>query len=144
MKPWGRGKPYAKVTDKAGYVRIFIPDRDPFCQGSPGSRKRYGGVWMREHRWVAAKKLGRKLRKGETVHHKNGRRADNRPRNLEVWTGHHGAGARLDDVVAQWLEDTPRAKVRKILLASRHARMARPAPISGRKASSALRGADRG
>ena len=32
MKPWGKGKPYAKVTDKAGYVRIFIPASDPFCR----------------------------------------------------------------------------------------------------------------
>lgn len=37
-----------------------------------------------EHRVVAEGVIGRRLRRGEQVHHKNGNKQDNRPDNLEV------------------------------------------------------------
>lgn len=53
-----------------------------------------------EHRAVMEKVLGRQLMPDERVHHRNGKRADNRPKNLELWTLSHPAGQRVSDAVA--------------------------------------------
>ena len=48
------------------------------------------GTYKYEHHLVMEKMLGRPLRKGERVHHRNQNRADNRPENLElVMLGKH-------------------------------------------------------
>jgi hypothetical protein len=48
---------------------------------------RHNGNFVVEHRVVMEQKLGRPLTPGESVHHKNGVRDDNRPENLELWVG---------------------------------------------------------
>jgi Zn finger protein HypA/HybF involved in hydrogenase expression len=54
--------------------------------------------WIPEHRVVMAKILGRELLKGESVHHKNGIRNDNREENLELWVTSPRYGQRAVDI----------------------------------------------
>ena len=56
-----------------GYVTIYTPDHP---------RANNGAVF--EHILVAEEKIGRYLTKDEIVHHINGKKDDNRPKNLEI------------------------------------------------------------
>jgi hypothetical protein len=54
------------------------------CIGVDGYR-RFSNSGILVHRFVAEKILGRPLKKGETVHHKNRIKSDNRRSNLWVF-----------------------------------------------------------
>lgn len=62
---WNGGR-----TRRNGYIFIKNPDKD-------GKR-----FYVREHRSIIEKKIGRKLKEEEVVHHINGKRDDNRIENL--------------------------------------------------------------
>lgn len=80
-------------SDKGGYVQI---------RTLAGDGK--NGKYTYEHRLVMEQMIGRPLIKGETVHHKNGIRNDNRPENLELWSEAQPYGQRVSDKVAYALE----------------------------------------
>jgi hypothetical protein len=59
------------------------------------------GRYMLEHILIMEDKLGRQLLPGETVHHKNTIRNDNRPENLELrLKSKHPAGGSAQDMLS--------------------------------------------
>lgn len=89
MYPLNSRKGSGRYTNNQGYVLIYKPDH-------PTSQK---SGWIMEHRYVMEQMLGRALYADENVHHKNGKRDDNRPTNLELWTVMQPSGKRVDDLV---------------------------------------------
>jgi len=74
--------------ESLGYVLVYSPDH-------PRANKKY----VFEHILKMEEKIGRFLVRGETVHHRNGIKNDNRIENLELWTKNHGSGCRVEDII---------------------------------------------
>ena len=82
MKKQGKTM-YSPRTDKDGYVTIYVK----------------GKGHIKEHRHIMEEILERSLKEGESVHHKNGVRNDNRPENLELFISNHPAGQRGKELI---------------------------------------------
>lgn len=78
-----------RTKNRHGYIYLRNPEH-------PNANS---NGYVMEHRVVMEKMIGRYLKPKETVHHKNGIRDDNQPENLELWSGEHGSGQRVADLV---------------------------------------------
>lgn len=98
--PYDYGAPFralhpevlTRTINRNGYVEVLPAKGDAFARAT-----KTGGRVL-EHRLVMARHLGRPLKRGENVHHKNGVRHDNRLANLELWTRPQPTGVRLSDL----------------------------------------------
>jgi hypothetical protein len=108
------GDPTVNRRGKAAFRATLdwrnVDDVRRMCWGQQGSGYR-GAIWpehpsaspkgyISEHSAVMCAVLGRPLLKGESVHHRNGVRHDNRPENLELWASAHRPGQRVTDLIA--------------------------------------------
>jgi HNH endonuclease len=92
LTPLNQRKGWYKASN--GYIYIWEP-------GHPNANR---NGYVAEHAKVMAMVLGRPLLPGEEVHHRNRKRDDNRPENLELWTrGQQPPGARVNDLVEEAL-----------------------------------------
>lgn len=85
---------FETVRQDGDYLALAVPFDHP--GGTKG--------WMLQHRYLMQKHLGRALLPGETVHHKNGLKTDNRLSNLELWVTHQPSGQRPEDLL-EWADE---------------------------------------
>lgn len=71
-----------RLKTVSGYIRVWVPRLDNRTNDGTGKP----GNYILEHRLVMQKHLGRKLKRMEIIHHKNGIKDDNRLENLEIVT----------------------------------------------------------
>ncbi len=83
-----------RSKEKSGYVRLAMSTHP--------NASRSGKIF--EHVYFMSQHLGRPLKKSETVHHKNSIRDDNRLENLELWSGSHPNGGRVEDKI-KWAKE---------------------------------------
>ena len=71
-----------KLKNRDGYIEILLENDDKYY--SMANNKGY----VLEHRLVKSKQINRLLTENEFVHHLNGEKDDNDPKNLELVNGH--------------------------------------------------------
>ncbi len=112
---WGENHPRWKGGRRittGGYVFVTLsPDHQFFCMAHPSQHT------VQEHRVVMAEKLGRPLEAWEVVHHKNGKKTDNRLENLMLLPSNaeHTAYIRMEQHIKK-LEGVIAALQKRVIL----------------------------
>lgn len=87
-------------TTPTGYVEVLMKDHP--------DAHRYTG-YILEHRLVMERMIGRRLLRGEVVHHKDGNKLNNAPENLQLFAKNSDhLKAELTGRVPKWTEDGKR------------------------------------
>lgn len=84
--------------DKNGYVYLaesVVKELYPLAILRPNQIK-HGAL---EHVVVMSQHMQREIKKGETIHHKDGNRSNNDISNLELRRNHHGQGQSIEDML---------------------------------------------
>lgn len=93
---YGDPQAWKPVTVRKGW--FISSDGYRMLSGRADHPNASGGT-LAEHVAVMSEALGRPIARGETVHHKNGIRDDNRIENLELWASNHPKGSRVADLI---------------------------------------------
>lgn len=94
----------------SGYIKAKAPTGHPLADKNG---------YVMEHRLVMEHTLGRFLTSDERVHHKNGKRDDKRPENLELWIGagkKDPSGVRVSDAVIDLFRSLPATAQSEVLV----------------------------
>lgn len=86
---WNGGR----ITGPGGYIQVLLRRGDQFFEMGQHRNEPDTHRYVFEHRLVMAHQLGRALLPGETVHHLDGDRSNNKPSNLQLRQGKHGKGS---------------------------------------------------
>lgn len=95
MSDGAKGRTFSLETiKKMSIAKIgkYTGDKHPNWQGGKSKTRYYKTIrlskkfYVYEHRIVAEKMIGRKLKKGEVIHHKDGNGFNNKPENLQIMT----------------------------------------------------------
>lgn len=93
-------KHYQRWRNHGDPLYVAIADRGTGHVTPEGYRRiSVNGSTILEHRHVMAEHIDRDLLPDETVHHGPGGKLDNRIENLELWSGRHPRGQRVEDLV---------------------------------------------